>query len=151
MTATPSLEDREIIDTFCERFELAWNSGSEPEIRDFLSGTPLRLRNPVLLELLQIDLERRWRASANGSSLGSSVVPQEPLLDDYVAAFPELGEVEQLPPEAVVTEFRVRWIWGDRPGLEQYVTRLGDRAALSIPGLRARKSQFPRRKRGVTR
>ena len=142
MTATPSLEDREIIDTFCERFELAWNSGSEPEIRDFLSGTPLRLRNPVLLELLQIDLERRWRASANGSSLGSSVVPQEPLLDDYVAAFPELGEVEQLPPEAVVTEFRVRWNWGDRPGLEQYVTRLGDRAALSIPGLRAALNEF---------
>ncbi len=142
MTATDGLPRHEIVDALCQRFERDWMDGSDPEIRDFLSGSPPKLRRALLLELLQIDLERRWQASASGSKTSSAGIAHDPLLEDYVAAFPELGAVDQLPIEAVMTEFRVRWSWGDRPGLEHYVSRFGDRSAELLPGLKAALKEF---------
>ena len=54
------------IDVICDRFEEAWRDGRQPRIEEFL-GTdaldkgPPRLRE-LLIELVKIDLEYRWRA-----------------------------------------------------------------------------------------
>lgn len=50
-----------------DRFVAAWDSCRPPEIRDFLpdeSAGQGVSRQFVLIELIHIDLERRWRANA---------------------------------------------------------------------------------------
>src|SRR5436190_14443652 len=73
------------------RFEMAWQDGAEPRLEDFLhadggpAGTPARR---VLEELVQLDLNYRWRRSARRAE---PAVGSAPCLEDYLARFPELG------------------------------------------------------------
>ena len=53
------------VDALADRFEAAWLSGHEPRIEDFLVGVPgaaeASKRRRILIELVMIDLEHRWR------------------------------------------------------------------------------------------
>jgi hypothetical protein len=103
------------------RFEEAWQGGGVPAVRDFLP--PRRPRKPhrrvnhadrrrLLLELVKIDLEYRWR-------LG----PTRPVLEDYHAALSDLRTLETLPVELIAEEYRVRRRWGDQPAPHEYANR----------------------------
>src|SRR5262249_31651358 len=70
------------------------------------------LRAAVLHELIKTDLEIRWRAG-----LG---VP----IDHYLERCPELGGAAAVSPELMYEEYRVRQLFGDRPSLESYETRI---------------------------
>ena len=111
-----------LIDEVCSRFETAWQTGQPPRIEDFLPAEwPDRSETTLfdlLVQLVGIDLEWRWKTAAklaetqsvgrepaiiagqeaSPDASGSSVpLPQRPRLADYVARYPLLGPVEQLP------------------------------------------------------
>src|SRR5262245_41826643 len=53
------------LDRLCDAFEAAWRAGDPPCIEDFLAGCPEHSREPLLAELLPLELEyRRERGEA---------------------------------------------------------------------------------------
>jgi serine/threonine-protein kinase len=101
----------------CERFETAWRSGNVPGIDDFLPAGSHR--REVLLDLVRIDLEQRWRQHGRAGG------PAVPRLEEYRQRFPELAD---LPDELIGEEYLVRHWLGDRPRQDEYLTRFPDRA-----------------------
>jgi predicted Ser/Thr protein kinase len=68
------------VDSFVQRFEKAWQSSPRPAIDAFLpQDGPADLRQAVLIELVQVDLERR---------LGAGELAQA---KDYLESYPELA------------------------------------------------------------
>ena len=117
------------IDQVCDRFESEWKSGGCPEIDDYVGAysadDSLGSRCQLLIELVMIDLEYRWRRAAQGSAdlsdasagrLGLGPLPVRPRLDDYVDRYPELAPVHLLPDDLVALERYVRNRWGGLPG-----------------------------------
>ena len=58
-------------------------------------------------------------------------------MEDYVARFPELGPLKELPDELILCEHKVRQQWGDKPDRSEYLQRFGDRAASFVERLDA--------------
>jgi serine/threonine protein kinase len=134
------------LEALLERFEVAWQQPQPPNIADFLppvqvSFSDVRALGRVLIELVKVDLEYRWRrghrlprevggASRTGMALGSTLAsfPAQPLLEDYARTIPQLGPLEQLPLELIGEEYRVRQQWGDEPDHEEYSERFSPRA-----------------------
>ena len=96
-------------------------------------------RRRLLIELIKIDLHHRWRIglplagipSRPGPAAASPGSPAKcggPLLENYVARFPELGAAEQLPPDLVAEEYGARRVHGEPPHQAEY------ELALSLPG-----------------
>jgi hypothetical protein len=120
-----------------ERFETAWRSGSPPNIEQFLSDVSgsaemrdSEKRRHVLVELVAIDLERRWRSTSARSlstvktdQAGTRELPPKPQLEDYAQRFPTLVDSGELPIDLIAHEYRVRILWGDRPSISEYTTR----------------------------
>jgi len=121
------------IDEACDRFETAWKSGREPRIDDYIPvgsrAEGSSARRQLLIELVIIDLEYRWRSAAQrlrehsqraqaSDREGGQVASPGPFLpllylDDYVARYPELGPLDDLPEELVAHHSRVREQWED--------------------------------------
>lgn len=92
-----------------EAFEAAWRTAPPPDIAPFITeAAPHRLA--LLRELVCVDLELRWKRSAES---GDNSLPLT--LRDYLARFPELGSPDQPPLELLAEEYRVRHRWGDGP------------------------------------
>ncbi len=116
------------VESTCDRFRDAWKGGGRPRIEEFL-GTQLgdnsTANRDLLIELVKIDLEFRWReelleepVQADGPPDDSSnsayrPLPSRPRLADYVERFPALGPVAQLPTQLVVHEYILRRSKGD--------------------------------------
>ena len=71
-----SRSDKPQLSVILDRFDAAWASGIAPEITDFLPGeadesTPSR--QSVLMELVMIDLERRWRTGTSEAAEAATV------------------------------------------------------------------------------
>jgi hypothetical protein len=110
-----------------ERFDSAWQQGGPPpDIRAFLrSVQPNGSPRLLLIELVKIDLECRWRlVPAERGPL-----PDRPRLEDYLGVFPELADGTRLPADLIGEEYRVRRGWDDRPDREEYCRRFGLSAA----------------------
>jgi serine/threonine protein kinase len=120
------------IDQCCDRFEAAWKKGGAwPQIADYLVDAPMAAdgaaRRGLLIELVMLDLEYRWRRSrqdaaagglaagkGGGDLSGPAQLPRRPCLDDYVSAFPELGPLDRLPAKLLDQERRVRREWEEQ-------------------------------------
>jgi hypothetical protein len=123
------------------RFEEAWEGQVPPAIQGFLPQPgvqqPGAHRETLLLELISIDLEHRWRrAKTSGedvsplNSIGTSTanpLPARPRLEDYLHHFSQFKSLRELPANLIADEFRVRQQWGDQPALSEYRARLGGR------------------------
>jgi serine/threonine protein kinase/Tol biopolymer transport system component len=102
-----------------DRFEEAWRNGT-PRIDDFLPHSTAKQaasRQRLLLELVAIDLECRWRRAAG------SEADKRPRLEDYAVRYGELRLLERLPLELIGHEYRVRHCCGDRPTHAEYCSR----------------------------
>src|SRR5262249_25221701 len=114
-----------------DRFDSVWRGGDPPGIEDFLPAGGSE-RREVLLELIKIDLEYRWRRSQETllSYDAGDDSPSRPTLDYYAEAFPELGSLRDWPLDLIGEEYRARRLWGDRPDHVAYADRFADRAAV---------------------
>ena len=91
---------------------IAWSEGGEPPpLGEFLpTGPPLR--RMVLIELVKVDLEHRWRSAGHRK-----------LLEDYCRQFPELEAGEGLPADLIYEEYHVRRQAGEQVDLRDYRER----------------------------
>ncbi len=87
-------------------FERAWQRNEPHEINDFLefsSPSTSDSRRRLLLELICVDLEFRWRMQGRNLRVRETFT-----LENYAARFPELGPIDELPLELIAEEYRVR-------------------------------------------
>jgi tRNA A-37 threonylcarbamoyl transferase component Bud32 len=102
-------------------FEQAWQKGTPRDISSLMHGPPelaAEERMHLLIELVCIDLEFRWRACPNGQP-----TQNQSLLEAYAARYPELGPFGRLPLEIIGQEYRVRRQWGDCPAHSDILSR----------------------------
>jgi len=128
------------IDALADRFDAAWRAGEEPQIEDYvgqaLAAKHSEASQQLLLELVMVDLEHRWRRASETANRESpatidrmqDLTPQPmrkagPLLEDYVQRFPALGSSDSFPEEAIAFEYRVRHLWGDKPSRQSFESR----------------------------
>ena len=108
-------------DEALERFEKAWASGNSPDIKEFLlTSKPLQDQSSLLADLIELDLEYRWkRFSDTLSTDGADEQPSCPSLVDYESRFAGLSDDEAVAERLLIHEYRVRQRWGDRPTVDQ--------------------------------
>jgi hypothetical protein len=84
-----------------DRFDAEWARGAAAEIRDFLPDEADDLAvKTLLIELVMIDLERRWRANTSQVATllpDAEQFPESPPLEDHLARYGESGAIEALP------------------------------------------------------
>lgn len=131
-------DDSGVFDAALDAFEEAWQQGVPPRLKDFL---PADLSGParrdILLDLVKIDLDNRWRRASRGRAqpavpppLGSTrPLPDRPLIEDYLDRFPELGSREAPPIDLLREEYWIRHCWGDRPEHREYLKRFPQQSA----------------------
>lgn len=119
----------EELESLFEEFESAWVKTPFPDLRSYLDDhstqSSSEFRTAILIELIQIDLERRWKTDAEVPA--DSLFPARPKIADYAAAFPEIGNVDDVPVELLAFEFRVRQLWGDSPEIREFVAQFPNR------------------------
>jgi hypothetical protein len=102
--------NRRELEKYLQAFEKAWD---EQQLTAFLAQVPAdhRLRYPALIEMIKIDMERRWQR-------GRKVI-----LDAYLKSYPELGGADELPVDLIFTEYSLRKKYGAPAALGEYATR----------------------------
>ncbi len=94
-------------DSWIDAFESAWLDGSRPDLSLYLpSDSPVAegcSHLDLLRELVKVDLEYRWRSSAE--SIPTRSLPARPSLEHYLKLFPGRITIDQ---DLVAEEFRVR-------------------------------------------
>ena len=124
------------LDHFLDRFEEAWKTADQPpEIEQYLPATGDSLRSTVLTQLVKIDLEYRYRTTADPSTSARDATMVPLLLDDYAAKFCELADRSQIPVDLVVHEYRTRRWSGERPSHAEYFDRFPSLSDLLRPEL----------------
>ena len=95
-----SADRQESIFDLCDEFEDSWAIDEHDAVRSFVdrlpSGNPTRTE--LLLELVKLDLELRWRhaqiafteAFVLGEHEAGTKIPLRPRVEFYTAEFPEL-------------------------------------------------------------
>lgn len=102
---------RQVVESWFAQFDQAWADG-------LLAAWVCRLpppndarRRPALVELVKIDLERRWQ------------IGQPRRLEEYLQAYPELGTPETTPVDLVQAEYEVCCQFGANLGLADFARR----------------------------
>src|SRR5262245_24800219 len=137
MPAVPRVPDNGWPDSeqLLYQFDQAWQCGRQPRIEEFLppgyKNSSAADRRKALSELIQIDMEYRWRSGQRlvsadcreGPPPSPGIALAGPRLEDYRARYPELGSSEGLPIDLIGAEYRVRRRWGDEPVHAEYAVR----------------------------
>jgi hypothetical protein len=112
-------------------FEQQWSSAGDASLEDHLvrykADAPTQ-RHALLVELICVDLEYRWKRSRERPS-------ETKTIDGYLASFPELGPLEKVPLNLIREEYRARMLWGDAPQQETYVQRFAQRGDTLVAAL----------------
>ena len=130
------------VEEIYDRFEAAWAGDAIPDLEDYLPvGWSSAEGQGVFLELVLIDLDKRWQrpllvlddtmSSPNEATVVSAQTefPRRPLLEDYCRRYPKLGTVGSLPLNAIANEVRVRGRYGDNLTFDEYSQRFPNRMA----------------------
>jgi predicted Ser/Thr protein kinase len=115
-TADPHLaglsdDRRQLLESWLLDFDLSWDEG---RLSSWLAKLPPAeddLRRPALVEMVKIDLERRWQRGERAH------------LEAYVQALPELGAVESLPADLIQAEYEARRACGAAADLDEFARR----------------------------
>jgi len=153
------------LDGILDQFDCLWRgSDSAPELGPFLegSGVSCNEQRPLLLELIAIDMEYRWRRasiSRDGDAVESESSPadeqaapqaigQRPLVEDYARCWPEVLHNGLIPIGLIAEEFRIRHRWGDSPAIDSYSRRFGENAEVAA-ALEAVRHELKRDQDGI--
>lgn len=90
-------------DELLEAFEAAWGAGSTPDVFQFVERCPRSSFGKIVAELIQIDMERRWRADNLDLRRG---------LLKYLEVLPPVFTNAELV-DLICGEYRIRNQWGD--------------------------------------
>src|SRR5438132_427714 len=101
-----------IDETARRHFELAWREKNPGPIEDFLPAADSAHFLATLEELVQIDLEMRWKTEPGAP----------PRLESYLARFPQLDQ-PALVRRLLQQECRIRVQLGERPDFAEYQQR----------------------------
>jgi hypothetical protein len=98
-----------------EHFEAAWRHGGRPAIEAALNDVDgnSSVRAWVLIELIKVDLEYRWK---NAPNIGTRV-------EDYLRRFPQAAHDSATLADLVGEEYRSRRRWGDCPSASELALR----------------------------
>lgn len=133
-----------------DQFDESWNQGDSPELREFV---PAEIQGAfaqrLLCDLVNIDLEYRWRELTNRSTSSHTTgdthevddkdkgkrreggeIGSRPCLEDYSQSLAELRAFHPLPLFLIKEEFRIRFETGDNPDTVSYIQRFPDFAAI---------------------
>src|SRR5262245_36518270 len=92
-------DERRALEERLVEFDRAWGEGLLAAAARELPAEPWR--RAVLVEMVKIDLERRWQRGSRR------------LVDDYLREFPELGTAETAPADLLQAEYEVREQFGE--------------------------------------
>jgi len=118
----------------CWRFEAAWREGQRPRIEEFLAEALAEhlaeSKRRLLVELVLLDLEYRWRAWAQwkwppGAAPTTDSLPDRLRLEDYASRYPAFGPTDAIGVDAIAEEYRIRRQVGDAPTPAEYLERFG--------------------------
>ncbi|HET6882154.1 MAG TPA: serine/threonine-protein kinase [Pirellulales bacterium] len=98
-------------------FADAWKTSVAPSPADFVPEAAPSVRRLLLLELVKVDLNRRWRRP----ELRRQV-------EDYLQLFPELVSDGKLPYDLVVEEYQARRQHGEVVVVQEYERRFASHA-----------------------
>lgn len=104
-------EDRAQLSARADEFHSALVREGTANWERYLAGLAEHVRLAVLAELIIIDLGHRWH---NG---------ERPVVEDYLARFPEFGPTERVPSAVILEEHRCRIKAGERPQPESFRSR----------------------------
>ena len=97
-----------------DAYESDSSDGKFPELRAYADRVDPAMRGAVLVELVKVDLERRWQAG------------QHRKVEDYLGEYPELSEGDISIEDIVRQEFQVRASHGDDPTVAELRSRFPD-------------------------
>lgn len=115
------------MDDIVMKFERVWNASNPPKISAVLATNPaltfdIKKRLRLLVELISIDLEFRWRGSSRQTGSEDKEYVARWVLEDYLAEFDEISTSNVLL-ELIGEEYRARMQWGDRPEHIEFLRR----------------------------
>src|SRR5271166_4526972 len=101
---------RQRLEGWLVEFDRSWSGG---RLLLWLGQLPPgnSLRRPALIEMVKIDLERRWRRG------------QRLCLEAYAKALPELGPTDRLPADLILAEYEARQQCGAPADLTEFARR----------------------------
>jgi serine/threonine protein kinase len=111
MHDTLSDEERTVVTARADQFRHALIKGGVTDWEPFLKGVSGPARQSLLVGLIVLDLGHRWGAG------------ERPVVEDYVARYPELGGASNSLAALVIEEFRCRRRAGDASDTTQYRDR----------------------------
>lgn len=100
---------------------------SSSSIQSLADGVSPEHQQAVLIELVRVDMERRWR-EAHGKDTHTAAspdhgLPRFPRVEDYLRCFPAIQADDAVLVDLAADEFRVRRRWGDQPTVQGFVDR----------------------------
>jgi hypothetical protein len=104
-------DKRQQLESWLVEFDLSWDDG---KLAWWLGRLPPRgdaLRRAALVEMVKIDLERRWQRG------------QPARLEGYLKSLPELGAAEHVPADFLLAEFEARKHCGLPVDLAEFAQR----------------------------
>src|SRR5262245_46257428 len=107
--------DRRLLESWLYEFGRTWAPDRlVAQARALPADHPLR--RPALVEMIKIDLERRWQS-------GRRVA-----VEAYLKLLPELGPPDTLPADLIQTEYEVRRQFGAPADLTDFTRRFPNQA-----------------------
>lgn len=108
-----------------DRFDEAWICGQRPWLEEHLPGQedlPALSLSQLIVGLVKIDLEHRWRSARSGES-SSHDFPSRPHIEDYLPLISKYDLGDPCLGELICEEYQVRCRWGERPSHKEFFDR----------------------------
>jgi Protein kinase domain len=118
-------DQRQVLEAWVVKFDLSWDERALVAWAQRLHPRGDPLRWPILVEMVKIDLERRWQRG------------QRARLEAYLKALPELGAAGRLPADLILAEYEARRQCGAPAELAEFARRF-PRQAYELRRLAAR-------------
>jgi hypothetical protein len=109
--AALSDDKRQLLESWLLDFDLSWDEGRLASWSTKLPPPGDGMRLPALVEMVKIDLERRWQRGERAR------------LESYVQAWPELGAVDSVPADLIKAEYEARQGCGSGVDLAEFTQR----------------------------